>query len=45
MVLNHQRFDLDGKCMVERVVIQARFRYAVTFHEEACSIYFVEGSC
>ena len=44
MVLNHQKFDLGEKCLVERVVIQAPFRYAVTFHDEACFIYFVEGS-
>ena len=44
MVLNHQKFDLGDKCLIERVVIQPPFRYAITFHNEACFIYFIEGS-
>jgi AraC-like DNA-binding protein len=29
--------------LIEKVIIQAPFRFAVNFHNEACFIYFVEG--
>ena len=43
MVLNHQKIDLGDKCLIEKVIIQAPFRYSVHFHDEACFIYFLEG--
>lgn len=43
MVLTHQKFDLRDKCLIEKVVIQAPFRFAVNFQDEACFIYFDEG--
>ncbi len=43
MVLHHQKFDFGHKCLIEKVVIQAPFRYSVNFHDEACFIYFSEG--
>jgi AraC-like DNA-binding protein len=44
MVLNHQKFDFGGKSLIEKVVIQAPFRYTVNFQNEACFIYFAEGA-
>jgi AraC family transcriptional regulator, exoenzyme S synthesis regulatory protein ExsA len=44
MVLNHQKFNFGNKCLIEKVVIQAPFRFSVNFQDEACFIYFVEGS-
>jgi AraC family transcriptional regulator, exoenzyme S synthesis regulatory protein ExsA len=44
MVLNHQKFDFGDKPLIEKVIIQAPFRYAVNFQNEACFIYFVEGA-
>ena len=43
MVLHHHKFDFGNKCLIEKVVIQAPFRYSVNFHDEACFIYFLEG--
>src|SRR5882724_448732 len=43
MVLTHQKLDFGDKCLIEKVVIQAPFRYSVHFRDEACFIYFLEG--
>ncbi len=43
MILNHQKFNFDDKCLIEKVIIQAPFRFAVNFQDEACFIYFAEG--
>jgi AraC family transcriptional regulator, exoenzyme S synthesis regulatory protein ExsA len=43
MVLSHQKFDFNDKCLIEKVVIQAPFRFAANFRDEACFIYFAEG--
>src|SRR5258708_1805654 len=43
MVLNHQKFDFGDKCLIEKVVLQAPFRFSINFHDEACFIYFLEG--
>ncbi len=43
MVLAHQKFDFKDKCLIEKVVIQAPFRFSVNFQNEACFIYFAEG--
>lgn len=43
MVLTHQKFDFNNKCLIEKVVIKAPFRFAVNFQDEACFIYFTEG--
>jgi AraC family transcriptional regulator, exoenzyme S synthesis regulatory protein ExsA len=44
MVLSHQKFDLEGKCLIEKVVVQPPFRYAANFPNEACFIHFSEGA-
>jgi AraC family transcriptional regulator, exoenzyme S synthesis regulatory protein ExsA len=43
MVISHEKFDYRNKCLIEKVVIQAPFRFAVDFHEEACFIHFSTG--
>jgi AraC-like DNA-binding protein len=43
MVLSHQKFYFKDKCLIEKVVIHAPFRFKVDFHDEACFIYFLEG--
>ncbi|WOK07955.1 helix-turn-helix transcriptional regulator [Imperialibacter roseus] len=43
MVISHEKFDYRNKCLIEKVVIQAPFRFAVDFHEEACFIHFSAG--
>jgi AraC-like DNA-binding protein len=43
MVLSHQKFDFSGKCLIEKIIIQAPFRFTANFQDEACFIYFLEG--
>ncbi len=43
MVLAHQKFDLRDRSLIEKVIIQAPFRFAANFQDEACFIYFAEG--
>lgn len=43
MVIDHQKFDFGDNCLIEKVIIQAPFRFAVNFRDEACFIYFAEG--
>ncbi len=43
MILNHQKFDFDKKCLIEKIIIQAPFRFSTNFQDEACFIYFIEG--
>jgi len=43
MILNHQKFDFGEKCLIEKIIIQAPFRFSTNFQDEACFIYFLEG--
>ena len=43
MVLNHQKFDLGDRCLIEKITIEAPFRFAANFQDEACFIYFSKG--
>ena len=43
MILSHQKFDFEEQSLIEKVVIQAPFRFTGNFQDEACFIYFVEG--
>jgi len=43
MILSHQKFDLDHHCLIEKVIIQAPFRFFANFRDEACFVYFTEG--
>lgn len=43
MILSHQKFDLDHHRLIEKVIIQAPFRFFADFRDEACFVYFTEG--
>jgi len=43
MVLNHQKFDFEDNCLIEKIIIQPPFRFTANFQDEACFIYFLEG--
>jgi AraC-like DNA-binding protein len=43
MILFHHKFDFENKCLIEKMVIQAPFRFLTHFRDEACFIYFSEG--
>lgn len=44
MIINHQKIDFGDKCLIEKVTIQAPFRFSVNFPEDACFIYFEGGN-
>jgi AraC-like DNA-binding protein len=44
MILSHQKFDFGKQSLIEKVLIQAPFRFTGNFQDEACFIYFVEGA-
>jgi AraC-like DNA-binding protein len=43
MILVHQKFDFGDKCLIEKIIIRAPFRFTANFQDEACFIYFIEG--
>lgn len=43
MILAHQKFDFEDKSLIEKMIIQAPFRFAANFSDEACFIYFSAG--
>jgi AraC family transcriptional regulator, exoenzyme S synthesis regulatory protein ExsA len=43
MILDHQKFNFGEKCLIEKVLIKAPFRFEVDFHDEACFIHFSHG--
>ncbi len=43
MIVHHQKFDFRGKCLIEKVTIEAPFRLEVDFPNEACFIYFLNA--
>ncbi|UII32043.1 AraC family transcriptional regulator [Fulvivirga ulvae] len=44
MVLHHQAFDFGSKRLIEKITVKAPFRLSVNFPDEACFIYFEEGT-
>ena len=44
MILSHQEIELWGKCLIEKVRIEAPFRFSVNFPNQACFIYYEEGA-
>lgn len=43
MILNRKHIELYGKCLIEKIVIQAPLRHRVFFENEACFLYFKSG--
>jgi AraC family transcriptional regulator, exoenzyme S synthesis regulatory protein ExsA len=43
MLLSHQKIDFGDTCLIEKLIIQAPFRFSVHFHDEAYFVYFLEG--
>lgn len=44
MILSHQKFDFENKSLIEKVIIKPPFRFAANFPNEACFVYFADGS-
>lgn len=43
MIINRKRFDLNNKCVIEKILIKTPFRYGVIFQNEACFIFIKDG--
>lgn len=44
MILSRHHFELEGKCVIEKLVIRTPFRYPAVFKNEACFIYVNDGN-
>lgn len=40
MIVSRQNFDLNNKCVIEKLIIKTPFRYGAVFQNEACFLYF-----
>ncbi|MNQ50831.1 Exoenzyme S synthesis regulatory protein ExsA [compost metagenome] len=43
MILNREHFDINKKCVVEKILIRTPFKYAAIFQNEACFLYIKDG--
>ena len=43
MIISRQNFDLNNKCVIEKLIIKTPFRYGAVFQNEACFLYFKQG--
>ena len=43
MIISRQNFDLNNKCVIEKLIIKTPFRYGAIFQNEACFLYFKQG--
>lgn len=44
MILSRQKFDMSGRVLIEKVIIQTPFQYDVLFQDEGCFFYFSGAS-
>lgn len=43
MILNRQHFDINDRCIIEKVIVRTPMRYSRIFPNEACFLYFRSG--
>lgn len=43
MIIDRKFFDINNKCIIEKVIIKTPLRYSAIFQNEACYIYVKEG--
>lgn len=43
MIINRKHFDLNNKCVIEKLLIKTPFRYGAIFQNEACFLFIKEG--
>jgi AraC-like DNA-binding protein len=43
MILNRQHFDIDNRCVIEKVIVRTPMRYSRIFPNEACFLHFKSG--
>lgn len=44
MILSRDQIDLNGKCLIEKLVIETPYRHKAVFQEEACFLHFSSGN-
>ncbi|WP_100615219.1 helix-turn-helix domain-containing protein [Confluentibacter citreus] len=43
MIINRKHFDLNKKCVIEKLLIKTPFTYGAIFENEACYLYVKQG--
>jgi AraC-like DNA-binding protein len=43
MILNRKHFDIDNRCVIEKVIVSTPLRYRRIFPNEACFLHFKSG--
>src|SRR5690606_11705670 len=43
MIIHRKHFDLNNKCVIEKLLIRTPFRYGAIFQNEACFIFIKDG--
>ena len=43
MIIDRKHYDLNNKCVIEKLVIRTPFRYGAAFQNEACFIFIKDG--
>jgi AraC-like DNA-binding protein len=43
MIIDRKYFDINNKCVIEKVIIKTPLKYSAVFQNEACFIYVNEG--
>jgi len=43
MILNRQHFDINNRCIIEKVIVRTPMRYSRIFPNEACFLHFKRG--
>ncbi|WP_192350125.1 AraC family transcriptional regulator [Algoriphagus sp. Y33] len=43
MIIDRKHFDLNNKCVIEKLLIRAPFRYGEIFQNEACFLFIKDG--
>ncbi|WP_445457858.1 helix-turn-helix domain-containing protein [Flavobacterium sp. HNIBRBA15423] len=43
MIIDRKHFDINNKCVIEKLLIKTPFRYGTIFQNEACFLYIKNG--
>lgn len=43
MIIDRKHFDINNKCVIEKLLIKTPFRYGAVFQNEACFLYIKDG--
>ncbi len=43
MIIDRKHFDINNKCVIEKLLIKTPFKYGAVFNNEACFVYIKDG--